>query len=208
MKGLLLKDLYMSLKYCKSFVVIAVVFITVSLFSHNNLIFTYYPCLIAGMLPVTLLGYDEQSNWNKYCETMPYSKTQIVLSKYIIGLAAQGLAFILTCIAQVVKGITDDNFNVSDYLGILSIIIAVSFLAPSLCMPFIFKYGMNKGRIAYFIVMGVACASGYIFLSHAELLFDRFSTILINTVMCVLSVLIYALSLFISVTVYKRREVN
>lgn len=207
MKGLLLKDLYMSAKYCKSYAVIAVVFIASSLFSNNNLFFIYFPCLIAGMLPVTLLGYDEQSKWDKYCEAMPYTKAQIVSSKYIIGLIAQGFVFFLTCIAQAVKGIMSDNFNIFDYLGILTIILIMSFLAPSFCMPFVFKYGISKGRLAYYIVMGVACALGYIFLSYAELLLSKASPILINTAMCIFSVLVYVLSWFTSIAVYKKREI-
>lgn len=207
MKGLLLKDYYMAVKYCKSYAVIAVVFITVSLFSNNNLFFIYFPCLIAGMLPVTLLGYDEQSKWDKYCEAMPYTKAQIVSSKYIIGLIAQGLVFVLTCIAQALKGIVNNNFNISDYLGILAIIFLLSFLAPSFCMPFVFKYGISKGRIAYYVVMGVACALGYIFLSYAELLLSKVSPLLINTAICIFSVLIYTLSWFISIAVYKKREI-
>lgn len=208
MKGLLLKDFYMSLKYCKVYLFVTAVCIAASVFGGNNQYFMYFPCFIMGMLPVTLLGYDEQSKWNKYCETMPYTKTQIVLSKYIVGLVAQCSVFILFFIAQAVNGIINNDFNILDYLITLTITFAMSSWAPPFCMPFIFKYGINKGRVAYSLAIGIACASGYMFLNYKELFLSKVSPALIDTAVCIFSVLLYALSLFISVTVYKRREVN
>ena len=58
MKGLLLKDLYMTMKYCRTYLLIAVVFIAVSFGGGDSLIFIFYPCLFCGMIPVSLLGYD------------------------------------------------------------------------------------------------------------------------------------------------------
>ena len=43
MRGLLLKDLYMMAKYCRAYLLMAVVFVAVSLFSSDNLFFIFYP---------------------------------------------------------------------------------------------------------------------------------------------------------------------
>ena len=56
MKGLLLKDWYMIQKYCRSYILITAVFIGISLENGENLFFTFYPCMLCGMIPVTLLG--------------------------------------------------------------------------------------------------------------------------------------------------------
>ena len=78
MKGLILKDLYMIKSYCKSYLLIAVVFFAVSFAGNNNMFFAFYPCLLCGMIPVTLLGYDERSRWIQYSGTMPYTKTHYI----------------------------------------------------------------------------------------------------------------------------------
>ena len=85
MKGLLLKDLYMVVKYCKAYLLIAVVFLAVSLMGSDNLFFIFYPCLLCGMIPVNLLAYDERSRWPQYCGTLPYTKGQIVSGKYLMA---------------------------------------------------------------------------------------------------------------------------
>lgn len=72
MKGLLLKDWYMIQKYCRSYILITAVIIGISLANGENLFFTFYPCMLCGMIPVTLLGYDERSGWMQYSGTMPY----------------------------------------------------------------------------------------------------------------------------------------
>ena len=63
MRGLLLKDIYMAAKYCRAYLLLAVVFIPVSFASSENLFMIFYPCLLCGMIPVNLLGYDERSRW-------------------------------------------------------------------------------------------------------------------------------------------------
>ena len=103
MKGLLLKDWYMIQKYCRSYILITAVFIGLSLANGENLFFTFYPCMLCGMIPVTLLGYDERSGWMQYSGTMPYAKEQIVSEKYLIGILVQLTVLLVTGIAQVTK---------------------------------------------------------------------------------------------------------
>ena len=43
MKGLLLKDLYMVKKYCRSYLLIAILFLALSLMSDENMFFVFYP---------------------------------------------------------------------------------------------------------------------------------------------------------------------
>ena len=89
MKGLILKDLYMAVKYCRAYALIAIVFLGFSVVNGDNMFFLFYPCLLCGMIPVNLLAYDERSKWLLYSAALPYSKTQLVTAKYLIGLMAQ-----------------------------------------------------------------------------------------------------------------------
>ena len=89
MKGLLLKDWYMTKKYCRYYLFLIIGFIILSMMSSGNMFFVFYPCVLCGMIPVNLLGYDERSRFTEYAGTLPYTKTQIVSAKYLIGLFAQ-----------------------------------------------------------------------------------------------------------------------
>ena len=145
MKGLLLKDWYMMKKYCRAYLLIAVVFIAVSLFSNDNMFFVFYPCLLCGMIPVNLLGYDERSRWMQYSGTLPYTKTQIVSGKYLIGLLSQITILVATGVAQAAKMLIAHNFELGDFAVLMLLMLIVSTLTSSICLPFVFKLGVEKG---------------------------------------------------------------
>ena len=93
MKGLLLKDFYMAAKYCRAFLLLVIVFLAVSIWGDENVFFVIYPVLIAGMIPVTLYSYDEREKWTLYSGTLPYTRTQFVSSKYLVGLFFETAVF-------------------------------------------------------------------------------------------------------------------
>ena len=119
MKGLLLKDFYMMTKYCRSYIWIAILFLAISFVNSENMFFTFYPCLLVGMIPVNLLAYDEKSRWLSYSGTLPYTKSQIVSGKYIIGLFVQIIMLLLTAVAMAVRMVRDQVFHWNSYLFLI-----------------------------------------------------------------------------------------
>lgn len=208
MKGLLLKDLYMMKKYCKSYLLLIVIFVVVSFASSENLFFVFYPCLLCGMIPVNLLAYDERSKWLQYSETMPYTKGQIVSGKYVIGLGTQVSVLLVTGIAQAIRMSMNDAFVLGEYLVLMMLLLILSLLASSITLPFMFKLGVEKGRMAYYIMIGIVCA-GSIILSNL-LSGGMQKEIQLNGILpiiCLIGIGIYALSWYLSVVFYTKREI-
>lgn len=208
MKGLLLKDWYMTKKYCRSYLIIAIVFIAVSFVGNSNLFFIFYPCMLCGMIPVNLLGYDERSRWLQYSETMPYTKAQIVSGKYIIGLSTQIAMLTVTGIAQAIRTSIDNTFNLKEYAILMMLLLIIASITSSICLPFLFKLGVEKGRIAYYFMIGVVCAGSVV--SSSLLFKETKSEITLNwilPVICLVGIGIYALSWYLSVVFYKKREI-
>ena len=207
MKGLLLKDFYMAKKYCKAYLFILVVFIGMSFVSSDNLFFVFYPCLLSGIMPVNLLGYDERFKWNEYSGTLPYTRAQIVSCKYLFGLFTQILIIIITVTAQIIRMCLSSGFILSEFLILAEILVIMTFCASSFCLPFMFKLGVEKGRIGYFVTVGIVCggcgAAAGIFST------DMLTSVTLHTVLPVLSVIsiaVFALSWYLSIVFYKRRE--
>lgn len=209
MKGLLLKDWYMMKKYCRAYLVIAVVFIAVSLVSNDNMFFVFYPCLLCGMIPVNLLGYDERSRWVQYSGTMPYTKTQIVSGKYLIGLLAQLTMLIVTGVAQAVNMIIAGDFIIGDFAVLMLLMLIVSTLTSSISLPFIFKLGVEKGRTAYYVMIGFV--GGASVLASSLLRGQLAAEIKPNLALAILAVVgigIYIFSWYMSIVFYKKREIQ
>ena len=209
MKGLLLKDLYMMKQYCRYYLFCAAGFTILSVMSAGNMFFVFYPCLLCGMIPVNLIGYDERSRWVQYSGTMPYTKAQVVSGKYLIGLLVQITMLIVIGVAQAVIMMIADDFILGDFIVLMLLTLIVSTLTSSIPLPFVFKLGVEKGRTAYYVMIGFICGASVL---ASSLFRGYFGTgIEPNLVLAILAVVgigIYIFSWYMSIIFYKKREIQ
>jgi len=164
--------------------------------------------LLCGMIPVNLLAYDERSKWLQYSETMPYTKGEIVSGKYLIGLCTQLAILLIIGIARAIRMDISDASALREYLVLMMLVLIMSLLASSITLPFMFKFGVEKGRMAYYIMIGVVCAGSII--SSNLLSGEVQSEIKLNGILpiiCFVGIGLYALSWYLSIVFYKRREI-
>lgn len=200
MKGLLLKDLYLAGKHCRSYVLLVIVFLAVAMVGEDNVFFLFYPCILAGMLPVTLLSYDERSGWDKYCGTLPYTRAQIVSAKYIFGLAVQVIVLAVSSLCLAASG----RFSGE----ILVVLVALGCVGGAISLPVMFRYGVEKGRIAYYIMVGVVCGgSGFATAIFEELGAETAFGTAAELSILLVSIGLLALSWYLSVRFYEKREI-
>lgn len=207
MKGLLIKEFYMAVKYYKLSLLIGIVFIAVSFVSKENLAFLIFPVLISGMLPVTMLGYDEKFKWTHYSGALPYSAAQLVSVKYLFGLLVQAASSLLVFAAVFVRNKVMEYaaISLSDAVILVGGIFVISLIMPALCLPFCFKFGTEKGRIVYIISMCALGAGIMSFIPEGEI---PVSTNLPVLIVIAAAAVIYVLSWLISIAVYSRSEVG
>ena len=74
MKGLLLKDLMMMLKYGRLTLLACLIFSLVGWFGEPNLFMMLYPVIIGSVMAQSLISYDERSGWDRYCDALPVSR--------------------------------------------------------------------------------------------------------------------------------------
>ena len=165
MKALLRKDFYLLKSYCKSYVLICAVFLGVCLVGGGNLFFIAYPAMLCSLIPVTLLTYDERSRWTEYCACLPFTRAQMVSGKYLTGLLCSAVVWTLSAaILWVLPGLDMDA-----RLFLMAVILCLSLVSPAVCLPFVFRYGTEKGRIAYYLAIGLFCALSYALMDSAGL---------------------------------------
>ena len=207
MKGLILKDLLMAKKYCRSYAIIIIVFLTVAFANKENFFFVSYPCILCGILPVTLLAYDERSHWLQYSCTLPYSRKQIVSVKYLIGISIQVIVLLVSAAVMAVKMKTSGSFSLSKLLFNVSVVFFISSLTASVNLPLMFKLGVEKGRVWYYIMVGVACALGVLVsgaLSHS--VSAAAPGPMLSAVFLLVGVLMYFVSWSLAVRLFEKRE--
>lgn len=206
MKGLLLKDTYMAIKSCKSYLLIVLVFTVMALFDSDNTFFILYPAILASMIPVTLISFDERSKWDVYCDALPFSRSQVVSEKYLLTLLISLAILILTILAQGFRLLSTSTLTFSEYEFLLCTLIAISLLGPSFLLPFIFRYDVEKGRIAYYIVLIVLASASAILSKVKEEIASPALESFGNLFLLILSFAVFFLSWRISVMCYRKKE--
>jgi hypothetical protein len=206
MKGLILKDTYVILKQMKYLLLIIVLFTIMLGYTFGTFLLLY-----CAMLPITTIGYDERAKWDKYAATMPYSRKDIVLSKYILGLMCIGAAFVLVIIGSLGFGFFTGTEMTATSIGELMVmitsILCITLIFMALNMPIIFKWGVEKGRMIF--IAGIAAFASII---AATSLVDNTSSALqgfFNDYFYLLilgAVVILGASIPLSISFYKKRE--
>lgn len=151
MKGLLLKDAYQAWYYAKMVVVGAVVMMGAGVISMMNgaNFFIVYAGFLLGMMPMTLLAYDQTSNFNEYSAALPATKEQLVGCKYIVGLCGLVLAEVFAAAAL---GVAQLHWVAVDGALVISTLVQVgmtTLLSSTILLPLSYRFGYEKGRVLF-----------------------------------------------------------
>ena len=199
MKGLILKDLYMVKSYLRVFLILIVAFTLLSAFSAENAFFLFYPVILAGTIPFSLLAYDERSKWNQYCDALPVSRKTAVSARYIISCIFFLPVFLLIALLQRIS----PAFQPETYVFNLSLLVVMGLLTPTILLPLTFRFGVEKGRLFYYFIIGAFCALSAAAADISQL-FSNFSSTPFF-LLPVVTVALFALSWLISIRIYQRK---
>lgn len=207
MKALLYKDFCLMKKHCRAYLFVMVFILLAAVLEEDGLFMLLYPCILSGMMPVTLMGYDERSGWDRYSSMLPYTKGEMVSSKYIIGLVMQVVVMLLSTLAQLCRTLRFGDAGVP--IGVLlAMMLTASFVSVGLCMPFMFRFGVEKGRIAYYLMIGMACAvCAVASMQFGGTAAAELTGATVWLAAAALSAAIYAASWYVSIVWYKKREI-
>lgn len=202
MKGLLLKDFYLTKRYFKLYFAICLFLIIVSFWSNSIFLLMLYPCLLAGTIPYTLWSLDENSHWEEYQKTLPNSIEKIISCKYLMGLICQFLIVGLLFIVQLLKAYLSDTVSVKAVLPMVIYVLASALLMSGLTMPFIVYFGAQKGRFMCAMVIGIFYAVVFALSST----FNLEDAKTLSTIgFCIVSIVVYVVSWFSSIALYKKK---
>lgn len=222
MRGLLLKDFYMAKKYCRMVLCIIVIFLAVSLVQDSsNVFYVFYPVVIASILPVSLQAYDEKCKWVMYGDVFPYSRKQLVSVKYLMSLFFTGTIWTVTFVVQIVRSLhayaalygaktystlLQGAILHSGMLPLMFTVLGLSLLSSSILLVVIFKLGTERGRVAYMSTIAFICVGSSLFMTEGVKIRLPYSMDVLSVLFLLCCVLSFALSWFVSVRIYQKKE--
>lgn len=111
--------------------------------------------MIALMLAVGTIIYDEMDNGYVFMMTMPLTRKTYVREKYLFCLLSALVAWlvgaILTCAAYIIR---QNASALLEDIPISLVLIPVLFILPAVMIPLQLKLGAERSRIATYIIFG------------------------------------------------------
>lgn len=208
MKALVYKDLLAVWNYCRTYLLMCAAFLLASAFVMQYSFLEMYPLIFVGMLINTLIAFDERDKWDRLLLTMPVTRKQYVTAKYLTGLILQGTVLVLTAAAHAIQLFLTVGFQWNVFWVDFSMLLLLAFAAPSVMPPLVFKYGSEKGRMAYLIIVGCVCGvviAGLNIVNKLDLS-QTLAELHFEPIVAVLGALIYLGSWRLSIHWYEKRE--
>ena len=154
MKGLLEKDLRLMLSRKQSILIFIVASLFVAFTMDGSFVVSYLTMLFT-VIAISTLSYDEYDNGFAFLMTLPFSRKTYVREKYIFTLLAEIAAWIISVIfyyvVNMIKGVRIDLLSEAP---VLLMYLPLLFLMACMMLPIQFRFGAEKSRTAYFIVIG------------------------------------------------------
>lgn len=205
MIGLILKDLIYMRKQAKILLILIVFYIV--LFSQmkdtSGLIsmIAMILVLLCSILVMNSFAYDELSKWDIYALSLPVTKTEIVLSKYLLTGLFAGVGVVFSVLVALAKQL----LNTEAWVGIYAAF-GVAMVLSCILIPLLFQFGVQRARLFIALIFLIPSA-GFFLLKNAsiplpseqELMdFLKFSPVLLIAVV--------AVSIFASCKIFRNKE--
>ena len=209
MNSLILKD-FISLKSYSKTLAIIIGFFTIITFTNDEPSFlSGMIILIMSMLPITSFSYDQHAKWDLFSQTLPVSRKQLVMSKYVLGIisiiAGAILAILLNVVVLLVKSLEVDIW----YLILANSLIAlVALLYLSILIPLVYKFGVEKSRLLTIVVLAIPSVLAIV-LSKAGVsipVLDEITPAIVVAIGLVFVVCVVLISYVISVRIYMKKD--
>lgn len=217
-KGLITKDLLQLKSYKKSLIIFIFVFVITGMeqgIENAGAFISMMLTLAFGMFSIATFSYDEQAKADRYTLTLPLTRREIVLSKYVLiilsTIIGAILGIIVSCIIIYIniKTIPDVQELISMALGgIMGI-----GIVESIQVPCIYKFGAERGRMQIFIVIAIIAflIGGIFFLGEKMSINLSFDLSILNNILPLILIVatgvMYYISYKISYKIYSKKEI-
>ena len=162
--------------------------------------------MFAGMLPTSLLAVDERDGWDRTAEMLPVTRAQCVGAKFLLGFLFWAVMAALSLLVEAGASLVQGNFDGASLLTMAALFAVAGLACPAITLTFGFRFGTEKARYLYFLLMAVIFAAGAaLFLFPPE----GFSFPWWGSALTLLGAFaVYGLLYLLSAALYKKRELT
>ena len=218
-KGLITKDILQLKTYKRTLIIFIVIFTLTSISGEGGIgkMLAIMLTLGFGMFSMASFNYDELNKADRYILTLPLTKKQVVLSKYILVICSTVIGSIIGITLGVILtfAINKQVPNIEELISVgLGSVLGIG-LIEAIQIPCVYKWGAEKGRIQMVIVTALVAllAGGIIFIGEkADIqLPENYILNILNTFLPLifigLTIIIYYISYKVAYKIYDKKEI-
>ncbi len=201
MKGLFLKDILNLRQQAKIMLLVIGVWIVIGITGDNASFIGGAMMILAFIAPINAIAYDESAKWDRYALTMPISRRNLVLSKYLLSFMFSVAGALLSMLVNVLM---DVHFLES--LQTSAMLACAGMIFASLILPVLFRFGVEKGRL---IMMALVMLPTLLIMLLPNLELPASNTQLLQSLAILIPVftlVLAAASIGLSLRIYRRKE--
>ena len=218
-KGLITKDILQLKSYKKTLIIFIMIFALTSISAQDGVenMLVIMLTLGFGMFSMASFNYDEFNKADRYILTLPLTKKEVVLSKYILVICSTVMGSIIGIMLSyiVMFAMNKQMPNIEEIISVgLGGILGIG-LIEAIQIPCVYKWGAEKGRIQMVIVTAIVAllAGGIIFIGEKANIQLPTNNILniVNTFLPLiflgLTIIIYYMSYKVAYKIYDKKEI-
>lgn len=210
MKGLLLKDFYMLMQTSRYYLFIICAFAIGASFSGNMAFLLFCLFFIGSVMSFNLISYDEKSRWSSFSGAFPYTRMELVSTKYIMTIFCIAINILVNILIHGLGIMITGKNDWQNYLSLLFFLFPVGFIAPSLLLPATFKFGVEKGRLVYYaLLILISGCIGALTTLNTKIDYEILSITFTLKGICItmgIGAFLFVISWMISIHIYKNKE--
>ena len=208
MTGLVYKDLMVMKKTLALYMVIFAVYGYMGIaYDQGGLLFAMV-LILSSMVPVSTIAYDERSKWDRIANTMPLSRKEIVMAKYLFAIVLTAFS---TAVCFVIY-LFDKRIPLEEKLIMCFTLMLTGMFYQALLLPVNIKFGAEKGRNIMLAIMFVPVVlvmmvskAGIVDFNVVEIFFTN-NEHLIPYVLVAVVAIVYTASVLLSVKIYENKD--
>lgn len=156
MKGLWTKDIKLISSQQKSLLAIWLIAAAILITTDQISFAITYTSIITSMIGVSTITYDAFDNGNVFLFTLPFTRKEYAMEKYLFTLFLGAIAAIGGILLVIVVMMAKGTFSVNAEEIMITVLINIPILLifQAIFLPFQLKYEGEKGRIAVLATIG------------------------------------------------------
>lgn len=208
MTALILKDIATLKKTLLLSITLCIALVVYGIYENEIFMIPLICTMIPLILTAIAFGYDTKSKFEQFAFSMPIKKSSFVLSKLFFAFVFGLFGSVCLFVQLVIKS----EMSIDNIIFISLITLVASVLISSIQLPFILKYGAEKGRLIMILTYFIVFALSSLLKAKSDLLtnvvefFLNNSRVMIFLGIVLVSIVIIGMAIKISILIMEKKE--